>query len=159
PAPTLVGTGGRVPPATVIEDDATGDVETSGVFDPATDGIDFWESMEGMRVEIDNAAVVGPTNLFGEIPVVPVGSTTRTPPGGILLQATDPNPERVLLDDKLVATPTANVGDTLSGATIGVLDYSFGNFKLLVTATPTVSSGGIAPETTATPGPGDLSAA
>ena len=36
-----------MPPTTVIEDDATGDVETSGVFDPASDGIDFYESMEG----------------------------------------------------------------------------------------------------------------
>ena len=32
--PTVVGVGGRVPPTTVIEDDATGDVETSGSFGP-----------------------------------------------------------------------------------------------------------------------------
>src|SRR5262249_34586118 len=43
PAPVVVGSGGRVPPSEVIEDDATGNVETSGVFDTATDGIDFWE--------------------------------------------------------------------------------------------------------------------
>ena len=36
-----------MPPSTVIEDDATGSVETSGIFDPATDGIDFYESLEG----------------------------------------------------------------------------------------------------------------
>src|SRR5262249_12433146 len=36
PAPTLVGPGGRVPPATVIEDDATGDVQASRVRDTAT---------------------------------------------------------------------------------------------------------------------------
>jgi len=159
PAPTLVGSGGRVPPATVIEDDATGDVENSGVFDPASDGIDFWESMEGMRTEIDNAAVVGPRNSYGEIPVVPQGSTTRTNRGGIVLQSNDANPERVLLDDVLAATPTANVGDTLSGAATGVLDYSFGNFKLLVTSTPSVTSGGIAAETTATPTTDELSTA
>ena len=46
-APTVVGAGGRVPPTTVIEDDAGGNVETSGVFDPAQDGIDFYESLEG----------------------------------------------------------------------------------------------------------------
>ena len=28
PAPSVIGTGGRIPPTTVIEDDATGDVET-----------------------------------------------------------------------------------------------------------------------------------
>lgn len=47
PPTTVVGTGGRVPPSSVIEDDANGSVETSGVFDPANDGIDFWESLEG----------------------------------------------------------------------------------------------------------------
>jgi predicted extracellular nuclease len=159
PAPVLVGQGGRVPPGAVIEDDATGDVETSGVFDPASDGIDFWESMEGMRIEIDNAAVVGPRSTFGEIPVVPVGSTTRSVRGGMVLQAGDANPERVLLDDVLAATPTVNVGDTLPGPVRGVLDYSFGNFKLLVTATPAVSSGGTARESTTAPSAGQLAVA
>ncbi|MGW4894062.1 lamin tail domain-containing protein [Kitasatospora sp. NPDC004240] len=159
PAPTVVGAGGRVPPATVIDDDATGSVETSGVFQPATDGIDFWESLEGMRVELDGAAVVGPRSSFGEIPVVPAGSTTRTSRGGIVVQAGDFNPERVLVDDLLAPTPSANVGDTLAGATVGVLDYSFGNFKLLPATSPTVTPGGIAPETAAAAGAGQLAAA
>jgi predicted extracellular nuclease len=159
PAPTLVGSGGRVPPATVIEDDAGGNVETGGVFDPATDGIDFWESLESMRVEIDNAAVVGPRTSVGEVPVVPAGSTTRTNRGGIVLQATDANPERVLLDDVLAATPTVNVGDILSTPAIGVLSYSFGNFKLLVSTTPGVSGGGIAPESTVAASAGQLAVA
>src|SRR5205085_10463980 len=48
PAATIAGSGGRIPPSGVIEDDAaSGDVETSGTFDPANDGLDFWESLEG----------------------------------------------------------------------------------------------------------------
>ncbi len=73
PAPVIIGTGGRTPPVTVIEDDATGDVDTSGVFDPANDGIDFYESLEGMLVQVNNAVAVGPTSDFGsnrEIPIV-----------------------------------------------------------------------------------------
>ncbi|WP_327673878.1 lamin tail domain-containing protein [Kitasatospora sp. NBC_00458] len=159
PAATLVGAGGRVPPAAVISSVTTGNAETAGGFQPATDGLDFWESLEGMRVRIDNAAVVGPTSAFGEIPVVPQGSTTRTGRGGILLQAADGNPERVILDDVLAPSPAARVGDTLSGATVGVLDYSFGNFKLLATATPTVSPGGLTAETTAAPAAGELATA
>ena len=58
PAPTIVGPGGRVPPTAVIDDDATGDVETWR-FDPTTDGLDFWESMEGMLAGIDHAGVAG----------------------------------------------------------------------------------------------------
>lgn len=159
PAPTLVGPGGRVPPAAVIDDDATGSVETSGTFDATTDGIDFWESLEGMRIQLDDAAVVGPRNGFGEIPVVPAGSTVRTTRGGIAIGSGDFNPERVLLDDLLTTTPAADVGDTLTGTTIGVLDYSFGNFKLLPTTTPTVADGGLAAETTEAAGLAELAAA
>lgn len=148
PDATLVGAGGRVPPSTVVEDDAAGDVETSGVFDPAQDGLDFWESLEGVRLQLNDAQVVGPTSSFGELPVVPPGATVRTARGGILLRASDPNPERVLLDDVLAPVPTANVGDTLAGATVGVLDYSFANYKLLVTSTPTVASAALPRERT-----------
>lgn len=158
PSATVVGTGGLVPPTTVIDDDATGNVETSGTFDATTDGIDFWESMEGMRVSIASPQAVGPTNRYGETPVVPAGSGPRTARGGILYSYADGNPERVLLDDLLSPAPSANTGDTLAGAT-GVLSYDFGNFKLLPSATPTVASGGIAPEVTTAPTAGTMAAA
>ncbi|HSV66803.1 MAG TPA: lamin tail domain-containing protein [Mycobacteriales bacterium] len=152
PAATLVGPGGRVPPGSVIEDDATGEVETSGTFDPATDGIDFWESMEGMLVELDDPRVVGPTQTsFGETPVVPAGSGVRTTRGGIVAQAGDLNPERVVVDDALASVPAANVGDSFAGPVVGVLSYNFGNFFFLPTASPTLHSGGLARETTRTP--------
>ncbi|NYI04750.1 lamin tail domain-containing protein [Allostreptomyces psammosilenae] len=159
PAATVVGSGGRIPPTAVIDNDATGDVETSGTFDATTDGIDFWESMEGMRVQLNGPAVVGPRNDFGEIPVVSTGSTVRTNRGGIAVQSADFNPERVLVDDVLATTPAADVGDTLSGAVVGVLDYSFGNFKLLPGTAPTVLDGGLTPETTAAASSGQLAAA
>jgi predicted extracellular nuclease len=145
----VIGSGGRVPPSAVIEDDATGDVETSGTFDPGTDGIDFWESMEGMRVAEKNPGVVGPTNSFGEYFIVPSGpSGPRTSRGGIAVTSGDFNPERVMVDDILAPSPTVNVGDKLSGTVSGPLDYSFGNFSILPTATPAVTAGGLKPETT-----------
>jgi predicted extracellular nuclease len=152
PAPSVVGTGGRVPPSQVIEDDASGDVETSGVFDPATDGIDFYESLEGMRVQLDDAVATGPRNAFGEIPVVGdggAGASVRTARGGVVVRPGDFNPERIFLDDSLAPTPTVDVGDSFPGAVVGVMDYSFGNFKLELTATPGVTRGGLAREVTA----------
>jgi len=160
PVPTIIGTGGRVPPTTVIEDDASGSVETSGAFDPATDGIDFYESLEGMLVQINNAVAVGPRNSFGEIPVLAddgVGASVRTPRGGIVIRPTDFNPERIILDDVLAATPKAKVGDHFS-TVVGVMDYSFGNFKLLVTATPVLADGGLTRETTRVPADYELAA-
>ncbi len=160
PAPTIIGTGGRIPPTTVIEDDASGSVETSGAFDPATDGIDFYESLEGMLVQINNAVAVGPRNSFGEIPVLVddgAGASVRTPRGGIVIRPADFNPERIILDDALAVTPLAKVGDHFS-AVIGVMDYSFGNFKLLVTSTPTLTDGDLTRETTRVPADYEIAA-
>lgn len=152
PAATLVGTGGRVPPANVIDSGTTtGNAETSGTFDPTAHGLDFWESLEGMRVQLTNAVVVGPSSSAGDFPVVPAGSTVRGTRGGIIGRQTDMNPERVFVNNALKATPTVNVGDTLTGATVGVLTYTSGNYQLDVTATPTATSGGITPETTTAP--------
>jgi predicted extracellular nuclease len=162
PTPTVIGTGGRVPPSQVIDDDAAGSVETSGSFDPATDGIDFYESLEGMRVQVNGAVAVGPTNDFGEIAVIGDGganASVRTPRGGIIVRVGDFNPERVILDDVLAATPDVNTGDTFASPIVGVLDYGFGNFKLLVTTSPVATSGGLARETAATPGVGELTIA
>ena len=159
PAATKVGPGGRVPPSTVIDDDATGSVETSGVFQPATDGIDFWESLEGMVLALDNPGVTGPSSAFGEIPVVAAGASVRTNRGGIVLRKGDNNPERLFIDDVLAPTPVAKTGDTLTGTVTGVLDYSFGNYKLQVTATPVVSDGGLQREITRASSRNELSVA
>jgi predicted extracellular nuclease len=160
PAATVVGAGGRVPPAQVIENDANGNVETTEtVFDPANDGLDFWESLEGMRVSITGAQAVGPTNRFGETSIVPPGSTVRTRRGGIVLQANDANPERIVLAPTLVDLPRANVGDSYAGATVGVVDYNFGNFELLPSVPPTLVSGGLQREVTKAPNTLQLSVA
>jgi uncharacterized protein len=151
PAPTVIGTGGRIPPDTVIEDDASGNVETSGVFDPAQDGLDFYESLEGMRVQLNDAVAVGPTaTAFGETPVVGdngANASVRTYRGGVLLRANDGNPERITLDD-LTPVQNANVGDHYYGAIVGVMDYNFGNPFLEVTSAPAVTHDGVTREVT-----------
>ena len=152
PAATIVGGGGRVPPGAVIDDDAMGSVETSGSFDATTDGIDFYESLEGMRVQVSDAVAVGPTSGFGEIPIVGdsgANAAIRTTRGGVVISASDFNPERLHLDDTLLPVPSVNVGDGFTTPVVGVLDYSFGNFKLNVTTALTRSAGPIAQEVTA----------
>jgi uncharacterized protein len=154
PAATVVGAGGRVPPGMVIDDDATGSVETSGSFDATTDGIDFYESLEAMRVQVNNAVAVGPTSDFGEIPVVGDGGANagvRTNRGGVVISESDFNPERIHLDDTLLPVPLVNVGDGFATPVAGVLDYSFGNFKLNVTNSLTRVPGTLAQEVTKLP--------
>ena len=138
-AQTVIGAGGRVPPASVIDDDAVGSVETSGSFDPITDGIDFYESLEAMLLRVNDPVVVGPTNGFGELWVLAddgLGAGVRTIREGIVIGPSDFNPERIQLEDDIVldATPDANVGDGFTTAAVGVLDYNFGNFELQLTS-------------------------
>jgi hypothetical protein len=123
------GGGGDCPPRPVIDDDGL------TRFEPAEDGIDFWESLEGMRVELVEPLVVGPTSRFGEIAVVAAACAPaegRTARGGLLVAADDFHPERLLVDDRLVAgPPQVAVGDRFLAPLVGVVDYSFANFKLL----------------------------
>ena len=142
PTAIVLGNGGRTIPNSVIEDDAKGSVETSGVFDPANDGIDFYESLEGMLVQINNPVTTSPTNSFGELWVLAdngVNATGRTARGGSLISANDFNPERLQIDDTLFGegVPQVNVGAQLS-TIVGVVDYSFNNFEVLPTSAPTV---------------------
>jgi predicted extracellular nuclease len=161
PAPVLIGSGGRLPPTAIIYT-GTGNVETTGTFDPAVDGIDFYESLEGMRVRIGSPVVVGPTNNFGEIWVVAddgSGATGRTARGGIRATPGDFNPERIQLDDDLLVpggtfAPLLNVGD-IAQTVVGVVSYAFNNYEVLLTEPPLFTSGPIAPEVTTLAGEGD----
>jgi uncharacterized protein len=192
PPATIVGVGGRTTPSQVIDDDPGASIETGATFDPATDGIDFYESLEGMRLRLDNPVAVSrrtdfPSSGTQELVVLPDNGSTatiRSARGGVILRCLstiqgdvshcdsdndgtpdggiDFNPERVVLqapspDSTAVASapPTmsllnvdTNVGDQFPGVVDGVLDYNFGNFKLMVTAVPPRVSGGLTREVT-----------
>ncbi|OCQ90156.1 hypothetical protein BCD64_19755 [Nostoc sp. MBR 210] len=144
--PTILGNGGRTIPTQVINDDTNGNVETGGDFDPVNEGIDFYESVEGMLVQINNAIATSPTANFGtseEIWVLAdngVNATSRTERGGSLITATDYNPERIQIDDLInnsITLPGVNVGAELSTIT-GVVSYDFNNYEVLVPSAPTV---------------------
>ncbi|MFG1999048.1 endonuclease/exonuclease/phosphatase family protein [Spirillospora sp. NPDC048911] len=153
PAPVTLGPKGRRAPGAI-----KGATDT---FDPRRDALDFYEALEGMRVRVQDAVAVGPSG-DGEIPVLPAGGEgagLRTKRGGLVLREGDANPERVILDDALAALPAMNVGDRLPGPTDGVLDYGYGDFTFLPTATPQARSGGLARERTRPARPGELSVA
>ena len=162
PLPPAIAIGSdRMPPTEVIENDATGDVETSGVFDPATDGIDFWESLEGMRVDLGSVVVTGPSP-FDELAVLAndgAGATGRTARGGIVISAADKNPEKATIRGIGFAMPKANTGDHLTGPIVGVVDYDFGNFMVNVPTPPTRIADGVTRETAAAPGAHQLTIA
>ena len=146
PAPVVIGAAGRQPPTRVIDND------NLAVFDPAEDGIDFYESLEGMLVEVQDAVAISPTNRFGEIVVLADAGAGQplNSRGGLNLTPDTLHPQRIQLDDSLLPgdMPAVQVGDAL-GNMRGPVSYRFGNFEVLVLTEPVVESAGLAPETTA----------
>lgn len=124
PAPLVINKD-IFPPTEIIDNDGL----TS--FDPAEDGIDFYESVELMRVAVSNAKVVGPQN-YGEVIVVSGDSNTQFNDfGGINLSANDYNPERIVVDFDNESY-IAKAGDIYTGEIVGVYGFGFGNYKLWV---------------------------
>ena len=144
PAAVLIGIGGILPPSEVIDDDGL----TS--YDPLHDGVDFWESLEGMRVTLDTPQAVSNTTSFGETDVVVshgAGASGVNDRGGITISGdgssvADYNPEKIQIDDDsgIFAgfTPGYTIGDQLSSVT-GIVNYSFDAYEVLVTEAVTVT--------------------
>ena len=133
PAAVLISAEERLPPTESIDSDGL------TVFNPSVDGIDFWESLEGMRVTIDRPLVVSNTNANGETMIVASlgeGATGVNERGGITISPGDYNPEMVELDDRFGAlfgyTPNHSIGDQLGNVT-GVVGYSNDHFEILAT--------------------------
>ena len=171
PQPVVLGPGGRFPPADhVISPDELpvnlrmpGDAARNR-FDPESDAIDFFESLEAMRVTVIRPVAVSATQTFNanqsEIMTLPAGAGVspgrRTRAGGILLQSGrdnlgNQNPERIQiqLDARLFPgpAPLVRVGDTLGDVT-GVMRYNFGNYEVAATTVFDVAPGGLTPERT-----------
>ena len=154
PDPVRLGRGGRIPPHQVIDDDQF------AVFDPQQDGVDFYESLEGMLVRIEDAVAVSPTNRYGEIFTLAnngLDASGRNDRGGITIQADDFNPERIQVDfDSGIHNLFVNVntGDRLGDIT-GVVGYSYGNFEVYPTQDFLPQASDIQPEETALAGDGE----
>lgn len=166
PAAIVIGAGGRLPPTEYVVNPAelpinlrdAADLATYA-FDISVNGADFYESLEGQLVTIQNAQAVSGTSRFGEIFVVAdqgAGATGVNARGGLQLGQGDVNPERIQIDDDLLgfgSLPNVSLGDLLGDVT-GVVDYNFGNFEVLATAAPTHTPVAFTPEVTTLAGEG-----
>ncbi|SDM35810.1 hypothetical protein SAMN05518871_10129 [Psychrobacillus sp. OK028] len=110
------------------------DSDNLTVFNPTVDAIDFWESIEGMRVQVGNVKAVAPQE-HGDLITVLEKAPTNSLHGGVLYEKDNQNPNRVQFRlepngpgrDFEVAT-----GDKFKGPITGVVGYSFQNFKIYV---------------------------
>lgn len=105
-----------------------------------TDGIEFWEPLEGMRVSVENAPVSSATSGFGEFGILTKddakpGSGFFADTQQILVRnlggdQVDYNPERIMVDDSSLAEAIhVQPGDRVRSL-VGVVDYTFSMYKL-----------------------------
>lgn len=148
-AATVLGAGGRAIPNTVIDDDSL------GTFDPAHDGVDFYESIEGMVVTIHNAqavdaATTGQTWVVADNGADASGLNSR---GGVTLSDGDNNPERILVYADSGVNASFNsayvLGDQLGDVT-GVVSYFGGKYEVIATSVENTTSAGALPLETTT---------
>lgn len=108
------------------------DSDQLSVFNPDKDAIDFWESLEGMRVQVGDVKAVGPQQ-HGDLVTVLNRVRTNTINGGLLLEKKDANAERIqfrLEPNREARTFDVATGDRFRGPIIGVVGYSFQNYKI-----------------------------
>jgi predicted extracellular nuclease len=132
PAPVVVGP--DTVPDTYAPDLGGSNIESTPIT-PSRSALDYWESREGMRVEVDDARVVGPSNSFGEQYVTTKPSQAKTYRGGTEILAENAIPSgRVEVVPVDGSNPGVSVGDVLSGPTVGPVDYSqFGGYTIAAT--------------------------
>ncbi|MDQ1348750.1 MAG: uncharacterized protein QG573_2126, partial [Acidobacteriota bacterium] len=161
PPPVALVTARRIP----------GQVDDDGLtkFEPGSDAIDFWESLEGMRVTVPAGTVVGATRSFGDVVLLGDGADTagaaRTPVGGLRQPAPGRLFERIFLSRRIAGKmPDLQVGDRIGSPLTGIVDYGFSNYRvqLLEPLTHSAAAGSrpaCGKRTRLTRAPGDLTLA
>lgn len=175
PTVTVVSKGNAVPAAVVISDKSVpsrytpaGDTAASGsinglTLQPKKYALDYYESLEGMNVQVSNARVVTATDPYAELWVTVKPHENATKRGGTVYGSYDSQNTGRLQIQSLGATadfPVVNVGDKLSGTTAGPMDYnSYGGYTLVANEIGTVKSAGLKRETTKKQSRGQLAVA
>ncbi|WHM39310.1 endonuclease/exonuclease/phosphatase family protein [Streptomyces sp. BPTC-684] len=153
---------GRYAPA---GDPAAGNSVNGLTLQPKKYALDYYESLEGMNVRIGTSRIVGATDSHSELWVTVKPRENRTERGGTLYSSYDDQNTGRLQIQSLVPSaqqpfPKANVGDTLTGATEGPLDFNqFGGYTITARTLGTVKDNGLKRETTRKQRTGELAVA
>lgn len=137
PDPVVINSTSNKIPESFIEDDSF------TKFDPESDGIDYFESLEGMLVEVDDAFVVDPRNSYGEVVVIPGSSmadNTFSSQGALIAKENDQNPERITLVMPEGWKKTINLGARFSSPVIGIFTYQYSKYEIQVINNPIVDN-------------------
>ncbi len=165
PTTVTLTKGNPVPAPVVVKNIPTGYLPAPGgsieqlPLEPAKYGLDYFESLEGTLVQVDDARVVGPSNAFGEAWVTVNPDQNKAQRGGTVYTAYDqPNSGRLKI--KATPLPVSDVGDVFAGATVGAIEYTnFGGYTLAALQLGTHTSSNLQREITAQQKESELSVA
>ncbi|MFJ9454322.1 endonuclease/exonuclease/phosphatase family protein [Kitasatospora sp. NPDC101447] len=153
PAPVVVDTR-NIPGTYSPAAGADGTIE-GGKLDPEKYTLDFYESLEGMLVQVKDVRVIQATDKYNELWVAADRQDQRSKRGGVLYESyREPNVGRLMIQQLAPVSqqpfPVANVGDELTGTTTGPLDYNnFGGYTLVAGTMGTLKDNHLQREVTA----------
>ncbi|MEV6976748.1 endonuclease/exonuclease/phosphatase family protein [Kitasatospora sp. NPDC093806] len=163
PAPVVVDT--RNIPGT-YSPQAGADGTLNGVaLNPEKYTLDFYESLEGMLVQVRDVRVIQATDKYNELWVAADKQDQRSKRGGVLYESyAEPNVGRLMVQQQAPVAqqpfPVANVGDVLTGDTTGPLDYNqFGGYTLVAGTLGALQDNHLQREVTAQAGERELTIA
>ncbi|WP_181186000.1 chitobiase/beta-hexosaminidase C-terminal domain-containing protein [Alkalicoccus urumqiensis] len=134
PAPIVIGVDREIPEELIANIDEY-DIETGEGFNAETNAIDFYESLENMRIEIPGQVTVTGPQKYQELTVVSEewDLENRTPTGGVYLEENPEAGPELNTEIMFVNVPygtVAKTGDYFDEGVTGVMSYNFGNFKV-----------------------------
>ena len=175
PTVTVVSSGNAVPAPVVVDAKSVpsaytpaGDAAASGSVNalpllPRKYALDYYESLEGMNVQVKNVRVVTATDPFTELWVTVKPHEHKNRRGGAVYGSyTAQNTGRLQIQSlgAVADFPAANVGDSIEGATTGPLDYNqFGGYTLVASELGPLKHGGLKRESTRKQSRGELAVA
>ena len=164
PTVTVLSGGNAVPDPVVVDARSVpdrytpaGDKAANGSVNglalrPQKYALDFYESLEGMNVQVSDTRVVTATDPYTELWVTVNPHENADRRGGTVYGSYDSqNTGRLQIQSlgPVADFPTADVGDTLTGTTAGPMDFNqFGGYTLVANRIGTLKSGGLQRETT-----------
>ncbi|MFI6643575.1 endonuclease/exonuclease/phosphatase family protein [Streptomyces sp. NPDC050504] len=165
PAPVTV-TARSVPSAYAPEGDpAAGGSINALPLNPARYALDYYESLEGTNVRVNTSRVVGATDAHAELWVTVKPHENDNRRGGAVYGSyASQNTGRIQIQSLVPLAqqpfPKANVGDLLTGATEGPLDFNqYGGYTLTARTLGTVVDRGLKREATRPQRSGELAVA
>ncbi|MEU1418331.1 lamin tail domain-containing protein [Kitasatospora sp. NPDC005751] len=165
PLPAAVEVDTRNIPGTYTPQAPAGGTVESLPLQPEKYTLDFYESLEGMRVQVKDVRVIQATDKYNELWVAADKQDQKSRRGGVLYESyEEPNVGRLMVQQQAPAAqqpfPVANVGDVLTGTTDGPLDYNgFGGYTLVAGALGALQDNHLAREVTAQPADRELTIA